>query len=649
MASSAGGRRAEDGRCHPAAVRGPGAGSPGSHSSRAAQAAHLLRRALRVARAVARPEHPGRRRRRGAAVRARAPLRRGGLPRLDDLPRLRPAQPGPGRRRHRLQVVPRERRHPGVPLPASAPHRHVARAARSRCRRVLPALERDVDRRHRRVLPAPRQARDLCRRFRPRLRDRPGADRAWPRPLALPPRPRAGRPHRGAEPLPGRELPPQPPAHTGADPELLRAARARAARERAERQRPLGRHDPRLQAPRDVPRDRRAAAAPALRHDRRPEHRRRKAEARVLRGDPRPRRPAAERRIHRLPAACRGRALLRPRAAPGSHVRVRGHAQRLPAGLGARRADGLDRRGRRAGQHHHHRCRASGSQGRSVSGQHRAVEPGVGRQPGVLPAQPFQFRGARALRAPAGRAGAVNGATKAIAAQGLARRAFSLGAVKAFDHALQFLLPVVLVRCLDGATFGEYRLVWLAVGTVMALATLGMPGALYYFLPRSDAPTRRLYIHQTLAFLVVTGLAAAFIVSPLNPWMPATLHPLAKYGAQVPAFVMLWVVAVLLDFLPTIEERIPLQAYATISVAVARALLVAGGAWFTADMSVILWLLLATVLLKLALLLAYIGRFHGWGRPWFKPAVFGGQIRYTAPFGFSSACYILRSQADQWV
>jgi len=243
----------------------------------------------------------------------------------------------------------------------------------------------------------------------------------------------------------------------------------------------------------------------------------------------------------------------------------------------------------------------------------------------------------------------MNAATKAIAAQGLARRAFSLGAVKAFDHALQFLLPVVLVRCLDGAAFGEYRLVWLAVGTVMALATLGMPGALYFFLPRSDARERRLYIHQTLAFLVVTGLAAAFIVSPLNPWMPATLHPLAKYGALVPAFVMLWVVAVLLDFLPTIEERIPLQAYATISVALVRALLVAGGAWFTSDMSVILWLLLATVLLKLALLLAYIGRFHGWGRPWFKASVFSGQIRYTAPFGFSSACYVLRGQADQWV
>jgi O-antigen/teichoic acid export membrane protein len=243
----------------------------------------------------------------------------------------------------------------------------------------------------------------------------------------------------------------------------------------------------------------------------------------------------------------------------------------------------------------------------------------------------------------------MNSASKAIAAQGLARRALSLGVVKAFDQALQFLLPVVLVRCLDAHTFGEYRLLWLAIGTVMALAPFSMPGALYYFLPRSDAPTRRLYVHQTIAFLSVTGLLAAFIVSPLDPWMPKTLQPLAQYGALVPAFVALWVVCVLLDFLPTIEERIPLQAYANISVAAARALLTAGAAWLTGDMGVILWLLLAVVLLKLALLIGYIQRFHGWKRPWFSGKVFRGQIHYTAPFGVSAAAYVLRGQADQWV
>ena len=58
---------------------------------------------------------------------------------------------------------------------------------------------------------------------------------------------------------------------------------------------------------------------------------------------------------------------------------------------------------------------------------------------------------------------------------GLGRRALSLGAANAFDYALQFLLPVVLVRCLEPTAFGQYRLLWLAVGTVMAVVTMAMP------------------------------------------------------------------------------------------------------------------------------------------------------------------------------
>ena len=48
----------------------------------------------------------------------------------------------------------------------------------------------------------------------------------------------------------------------------------------------------------------------------------------------------------------------------------------------------------------------------------------------------------------------MNTAAKAVSLSRLKRRAFSLGVVKAFDQALQFLLPILLVRCLDAATFG---------------------------------------------------------------------------------------------------------------------------------------------------------------------------------------------------
>ncbi|HUQ26931.1 MAG TPA: oligosaccharide flippase family protein [Burkholderiales bacterium] len=237
----------------------------------------------------------------------------------------------------------------------------------------------------------------------------------------------------------------------------------------------------------------------------------------------------------------------------------------------------------------------------------------------------------------------------AITLQGLKRRALSLGMIKAFDQGMQFLLPVVLVRCLDAATFGEYRLLWLMVGTLIGVASLNMAGSLYYFLPRSDPEKKRLYIHHAWFYLAGVGLLCGLAVSPLNPLLPEAARELTKYGALVPAFIAVWFAALLLEYLPTIDERIGWQAWATITVSLVRVVLLAAGAWLTGDMRVILWLLVAAAVLKLGLLFFYMRRHHGLGRPWFERKAFAGQFRHSAPFGFSAALYGLRGQSDQWV
>jgi O-antigen/teichoic acid export membrane protein len=243
----------------------------------------------------------------------------------------------------------------------------------------------------------------------------------------------------------------------------------------------------------------------------------------------------------------------------------------------------------------------------------------------------------------------MNTASNAISLQGLKRRALSIGAVKAFDHALQFLLPVVLVRCLDTATFGEYRLLWLAVGTIMTFATLNMCGALYYFVPRSESHRKRLYVHQTILYLAFAGLVCGFLLSPANALLPAPLRPLAPYGWLVPAFVALWILTFLLDHLPSVDERNSWQVYSMLSVSALRVLLVALGAWLTGDLRVILWLLLFLALFKAALLVYYVARRHGLGPPWFESAAFSEQFRHSVPIGVSNALNGLRGKADQWV
>jgi O-antigen/teichoic acid export membrane protein len=241
------------------------------------------------------------------------------------------------------------------------------------------------------------------------------------------------------------------------------------------------------------------------------------------------------------------------------------------------------------------------------------------------------------------------GALPPAAAQRLGQRALTLGAANVVDFALQFLLPVLLVRFLDADAFGEYRLLWLVAGTVLAVATLAMPASLYYFLPRSDAAAKRLYVNQTLAFLVAAGLVCAWAVSAWNPWLPANLAALARHAAVVPAFILLWVVASLLDLLPAAEERVTWQAKATIGLSVLRAALLSLVAVLTRELAPVLLVLLAFVAFKAALLLVYIARTHGLRGPVLRWRVFADQLIYAAPLGAAGALYGLRTQADQWV
>jgi O-antigen/teichoic acid export membrane protein len=231
----------------------------------------------------------------------------------------------------------------------------------------------------------------------------------------------------------------------------------------------------------------------------------------------------------------------------------------------------------------------------------------------------------------------------------LGRRALSLGAANALEYALQFLLPVVLVRCLDSGAFGQYRLLWLAAGTAMAVVTMAMPGSLYYFLPRSEGADKRLYINQAFVFLAAAGLIAGWAVSSWNPWLPEKMSELARHDPIVPLFVLLWMVASLLDLLPMVEERVTWQAKAIVGLAALRTVALSLTAVLTRELGPVLLVLLAFVAFKVALLLGYVARYHGLRGPLLRRRAFSDQLRYAAPIGAAGALFGLRLQADQWV
>jgi O-antigen/teichoic acid export membrane protein len=232
----------------------------------------------------------------------------------------------------------------------------------------------------------------------------------------------------------------------------------------------------------------------------------------------------------------------------------------------------------------------------------------------------------------------------------LERRAVFLGTANAVDYALQFLLPIVLTRALDPHSFGEYRLLWLGVSTVVAIAPMFMSESLYFFLPRSDKETKRLYVHQTMIWMLFAGLLSAWALSVLDPFLPATIHPVSAGNAiTVPLFVLLWIMSYLLDVLPTVEERVRWQANVIVILSAVRALALSTVAIVTHELTPVLWTLAAFAAFKLGLLVFYIAREHGLRGPYFRWSAFSGQLRYAAPFGLSGTLHGFRGQADQWV
>lgn len=234
-------------------------------------------------------------------------------------------------------------------------------------------------------------------------------------------------------------------------------------------------------------------------------------------------------------------------------------------------------------------------------------------------------------------------------ASALHRRALSLGVVNATNYAVQFLLPVILARFLLPDSFGEYRFIWLVIGTAVIFVPMEMHGVLYYFLPRVSASEQRLYIHQTTLYLALMGALAALAVSPLNPWLPGSIRDLGVSANFLPPLVFFYAVTMLLDTLPTIEERIRWQALVTLSLSLLRALVLAAAAWLTGDLHLMLWLMLAILLIKGGIQVAYVARHHGLGAPWFGRRQFRQQVSHAAPLGFAGAFYQLRTQSDQWV
>jgi O-antigen/teichoic acid export membrane protein len=237
-----------------------------------------------------------------------------------------------------------------------------------------------------------------------------------------------------------------------------------------------------------------------------------------------------------------------------------------------------------------------------------------------------------------------------MAKPSLARNTILLTLSGGVEFALQFAVPMVFVRNLDAAAFGEYRLLWLMAATALALAPAFMPHSLFFFLPRATRQQKRVYIGNVLAYLAVAGAVVAILTSPLNPLLPSTGRRLfADSHGLSSLFLGCWMVVSLMFVLPTAEGRILWQTANDIALAVLRTLLLASAALFTHALPWVMAALLCEAVARLATLGAYLRTRPGGGMLAWQAGPLLTQLRYAVPFAIGNGLFMLRSQADQWI
>jgi O-antigen/teichoic acid export membrane protein len=125
---------------------------------------------------------------------------------------------------------------------------------------------------------------------------------------------------------------------------------------------------------------------------------------------------------------------------------------------------------------------------------------------------------------------------------------------------LTMAIPIVLVRVLDQTTFGHYKQLFLVSSTAIPLLSLGLPGSLYYFVPRDPERSQRFH-GQTLLMLSLMGLVGGIVIflarDPLSGFFDA---PLQLYVGWIALYTALAVPASLLVTSPMVDRRARLAA-----------------------------------------------------------------------------------------
>lgn len=205
-------------------------------------------------------------------------------------------------------------------------------------------------------------------------------------------------------------------------------------------------------------------------------------------------------------------------------------------------------------------------------------------------------------------------------------------------------VPIVLVRVLDQQTFGQYKQIALLSATAVGALSLGVPGSLYYFVPRNPRSSQSLLVRSFL-LLVGVGAVAGLVVLLAAGWLDRAFSaPFSSYRLVVALLIAISIPESLVEVVAVVDRRARLAAAATGVFEAMRSALVVAVALWTRELTLVLVAVVLGLCLRLLSLVAYLvwrRREHADDR---EPAATGAQLRYALPFHSAALVGMARDQ-----
>lgn len=211
-----------------------------------------------------------------------------------------------------------------------------------------------------------------------------------------------------------------------------------------------------------------------------------------------------------------------------------------------------------------------------------------------------------------------------------------MSSAQLFTGILTIAIPLVLVRVIAQSEFGHYKALFLIAATAQVLLALGVPGSLYYFVPRNRREGH-LFQMQSFLILVALGAVGGGLMLAGGGVIQRLFHAeLERYVSLLAVYVALGIPASMMPVAPMVDRRTPLAARLLTGLELTRAGLLVGVALITRDLY---WIMAAACLaigIRLATVIWYL-ILSGSGRNW-RPRRerVREQLRYVLPYSGAS-------------